>query len=218
MKHQPLTIETLRRHYELRRDEIQARLSEFAAIKASGTDDILLQELVFCIFTANASAKMGYRSIEAVKHLLYEGTNEELAKTLTGIHRFPNARAAYIVTTRDYLRNDCNFQLRDKLENFTDDIERRDWLAQTREIKGLAYKEASHYLRNIGFRGYAILDKHILKGLVEMNIIEEAKPPSTRAKYLIIEDKLRKFADDIEIDFDELDLVLWSIKTGEILK
>jgi thermostable 8-oxoguanine DNA glycosylase len=29
---------------------------------------------------------------------------------------------------------------------------------------------------------------------------------------------MRQFAIDVGIDFDELDLVLWSIKTGEILK
>jgi thermostable 8-oxoguanine DNA glycosylase len=29
---------------------------------------------------------------------------------------------------------------------------------------------------------------------------------------------MRQFAVSVGIDFDELDLVLWSIKTGEILK
>ena len=29
---------------------------------------------------------------------------------------------------------------------------------------------------------------------------------------------MREFADKVGIDFDELDLVLWSMKTGEVLK
>jgi len=37
-------------------------------------------------------------------------------------------------------------------------------------------------------------------------------------KYLAVEQELIRFAREIKIDFDELDLVLWSMKTGEILK
>ncbi len=64
----------------------------------------------------------------------------------------------------------------------------------------------------------AILDKHILRSLAELKIIDDPKPPNTRAKYLAIEEKLKDLARATEIDFDELDLVLWSMKTGEILK
>ena len=91
-------------------------------------------------------------------------------------------------------------------------------LAKEKGIKGLGYKEASHFLRNIGLKGYAILDKHILRSLAELKIIDDPKPPNTRSKYLTIENSLKKLADKTGIDFDELDLVLWSLKTGEILK
>jgi thermostable 8-oxoguanine DNA glycosylase len=37
-------------------------------------------------------------------------------------------------------------------------------------------------------------------------------------KYLEVEQELIRFDKDIRVDFDELDLVLWSMKTGEILK
>jgi len=82
----------------------------------------------------------------------------------------------------------------------------------------LGYKEASHFLRNIGYKGYAILDKHILRSLAELEIIDDPKPPNSRLRYLTVEEKLRNLADATKIDFDELDLVLWSMKTGEILK
>jgi N-glycosylase/DNA lyase len=97
-------------------------------------------------------------------------------------------------------------------------VERRDWLARERRIKGLGYKESSHYLRNVGYRGYAILDKHILRCLAELGVVETPDPPTTRSRYLAAEEKLREFARRARIDFDELDLVLWSMKTGEILK
>jgi thermostable 8-oxoguanine DNA glycosylase len=73
-------------------------------------------------------------------------------------------------------------------------------------------------LRNIGYRGYAILDKHVLTRLAELEVIESPKPPSTKKGYVAIEERANLFADSIGIDFDELDLLLWYTKTGEILK
>ena len=142
----------------------------------------------------------------------------ELAKALSGVHRYPNARARYIVASRNFLREHCDLKLRKKLRSFDCRLARRDWLVKEKGIKGLGYKEASHYLRNIGFLGYAILDKHVLNCLAELKIIDEPKPPNTRSKYLMIEDKLKKLTEMTRIDFDELDLVLWSMKTGIILK
>ena len=109
-------------------------------------------------------------------------------------------------------------RLREKLESFENPLERRDWLVKEKGIKGLGYKEASHFLRNIGFKGYAILDKHILRSLAELKIIDDPKPPNTRSRYLTVEEKLKNLSNRLEIDFDEMDLVLWSLKTGEILK
>lgn len=215
---QPITIENIRTAHRERARAIRERLAEFQAVWQHGSDERLWEELVFCIFTAGASARMGLRSIEAVRPLLLDGVHEELANTLRGVHRYPRARSGYIVETRKYLQEDCGMRLRQRLANFADPLERRDWLAGERRIKGLGYKEASHYLRNIGFRGYAILDKHILRSLAELGIIESPAPPTTRALYLATEERLRHFAHDLQIDFDELDLVLWSMKTGEILK
>lgn len=109
-------------------------------------------------------------------------------------------------------------RLRTKLWSFDCDLDRRDWLVREKGIKGLGYKEASHFLRNIGFRGYAILDKHVLNSLAELKIFDDPKPPNTRSKYLMVEEKLKQLTAELDIDFDELDLVLWSMKTGVILK
>lgn len=109
-------------------------------------------------------------------------------------------------------------RLKTHLTSLSDPIERRDWLVKEKRIKGLGYKEASHYLRNIGLSGYGILDKHILNCLSELQLIADPKPPSTRARYLETEKRLYDLADRTGIHFDELDLVLWSMKTGEILK
>lgn len=212
----PVTTEKIRLTHAARGREIRARLAEFREIWKEGSDERLWEEMVFCFFTGGCSAKMGLRSVEAVRPLLTAGTREDLARALTGVHRYPNARSGYIVASRDFLQKDCGMNLRAKLESFGDPQERRDWLV--REIKGLGYKEASHYLRNIGLPGYGILDKHVLRCMAELKLIEDPKPPNSRSRYLTIETTLKKFADQIKIDFDEMDLVLWSIKTGEILK
>ena len=109
-------------------------------------------------------------------------------------------------------------RLRERLKSFRDPFERRDWLATEPRIKGVGYKEASHYLRNIGFKGYGILDKHIVRCLAELGVIDLWKPPTGRNRYLETEARMREFSGDVGIDFDELDLVLWSMKTGEVLK
>jgi len=217
-EHQPLTIEKIKTAHSERRAEILKRLSEFEAVWQTGTDERLWEEMVFCFFTGGCSARMGLRSVEAVRPILLNGNQDELAAALRGKHRYPNARASYIVASRDFLQEHCDLRLREKLQSFENDLERRNWLVEEKRIKGLGYKEASHYLRNIGLKGYAILDKHILRSLAELEIIDDAKPPNTRLKYLAVEEKLKNLAKITQIDFDELDLVLWSLKTGEILK
>ena len=215
---QPVTIEKIKQTHAARRAEIRARLAEFEAVWQSATDERLWEEMVFCFFTGGCSARMGLRSIDAVRPFLQSGSYEQLSGALSGVHRYPFARAGYIVASRDFLREHCGLKLRNKLESFDNDLERRDWLVREKRIKGLGYKEASHFLRNIGLKGYAILDKHILRALAELKIIDDPKPPNTRSKYLTIEQQLKNFACRLEIDFDEMDLVLWSLKTGEILK
>lgn len=215
---QTATLENIQATREERALEIRARLAEFRSVWEAGSDERLWEELVYCIFTAGASARMGLRSIEAVRHLLLTGDQSALTQALQGVHRYPASRPGYIIVTREYLHEDCGMRLRNRLESFDDSLARRDWLARERRIKGLGYKEASHFLRNIGFKGYAILDKHILRSLAELGVIKSPEPPTTRSRYLETEERLRQFARDVAIDFDELDLVLWSMKTGEILK
>ncbi len=210
--------EKLRTSYNVKRGIISARLEEFRDVYRHGDDRRIFEELAFCICTAGASARMGLRSIEALREILLVGSLRKFRSRLKGIHRFPNYRPGYIIHTREYLRREHGLRLRDLIESFPDPLERRDFFARNRDIKGIGYKESSHFLRNIGYQGYAILDKHILNTLCELGVIESPKPPGTRDKYIAVENSLRQFADDIGIPFDDLDLLLWSEKTGEVLK
>jgi N-glycosylase/DNA lyase len=92
----------------------------------------------------------------------------------------------------------------------------REWLVHT--VSGLGMKEASHFLRNIGFRNLAILDRHILKNLRYHGVLRTIPTTVTSGRYLDIEDKFLCFAGAVGIPMDELDLLFWSRETGEIRK
>jgi N-glycosylase/DNA lyase len=205
-----MNVGQLKKWHEIKKPEIIKRLKEF---KKSKSNKKIFEELCFCILTANASAKMGLKSIEAIKDKILNGKKCEIQKLLKGNHRFYRTRARYIVHTRDYLKKSCKLNLKKLLDLFPTSEARREFFAKTPDIKGIGYKEASHFLRNIGYSGYAILDKHILNCLREMKVIT-----AEDKKYIEIEEKMKKFSGKVKINMDELDLVLWSYKTGEILK
>lgn len=217
---EPVTIDRLRATHVTRRKEIRARLTEFDQVWNSGSDARLWEEMVYCIFTAGSSASSGISAVNAVKPFLDNGSRAVITRALKKppAYRFHNVRAEHVVATRKFLRTNFSMRLRDKLESFRDPTERREWLAETPGIKGLGYKEASHFLRNIGFKGYGILDKHIIRCLAELGVLDSAKPPTTRGRYLASERLMKDFAKAVGINFDELDLALWSMKTGKILK
>jgi len=231
-----LSIRNLKKEYLLKKNRINNRLEEFDKFYNGSfswffedgkmelkevnkkDDERLFEELCFCILTANTSAKMGMRAIDKIRPFLINGNQEKMSKALEGVYRFNNLRPAYIIHTREYLQS-FGFKLKEKIESLKNDGEKlRDFFAFNKGIKGLAYKEASHFLRNIGFTGYAILDKHILNSLLEFRVIEELKTPLKISEYKEIENKMKLFSNEIGIPMDELDLLLWSRRTGKILK
>ncbi|MFA4045189.1 MAG: hypothetical protein HZRFUVUK_001999 [Candidatus Fervidibacterota bacterium] len=200
-----------------REEEIKRRLNEFEEVGRSASDLELFEELVFCICAAGYSARGAMRCVEAIKPALMDGDVDEIAQMMS-FHRYAKSRARYIVHTREYLKRELGFKLKEKLSSIADHYERRDFLALNRDIKGIGYKEASHFLRNIGYKGYAILDRHVLRCLNELGVLEDERQPKTRRQYIEAEEKVKEFSQRIGISVDELDLLLWSYRTGEILK
>ena len=230
-----LAIRNLKKEYLLKKERINSRLREFDLFynqpcswffengkmelrkSEKSIDETLFEELCFCIMTANTSAEMGMKAIDKIRHLLTDGKQEDMTKSLEGVYRFNNLRPLFIIHTRERLEKNHNFGLKniiDSLKNNPDAL--RDFFVEN--VKGFGYKEASHFLRNIGFKGYAILDKHILNSLIEFNIVDEVKMPLNKERYTELENKLRLFSNEIGIPMDELDLLLWSRRNGKILK
>jgi len=196
---------------------LNKRLSEFKQTYKKGNNEIF-KELCFCILTANASARSGLKAIDALGNLVFTGSETEISNSLHKCgYRFWRKRANYIVETREFMQKQCNMELKKEIEKRMKDTETlRAFFADN--AKGIGMKEASHFLRNIGFREYAILDKHIVNCLHESKVFESKEKPKNKAHYLEMEEKMKNYSWKINISMAELDLILWSSKTGEILK
>ena len=213
-----MNINELKITYNNIRKEIKAKLTEFEYNFKRSDEEIFL-ELCFCILAAGTSALLALNTVEQIKKLVFSADAIEMQKALKkSRYRFHTVRAEYIVSTREYLKNDCGFCIKKKIRSFSDKTSLREYFAGNKGIRGIGYKEGSHFLRNIGIKGYAILDKHVVNSLNELGVIKKNKSPTGKKRYLQIEDSMKRFADRIGIDFDELDLLLWYSKTGKIIK
>jgi N-glycosylase/DNA lyase len=103
------------------------------------------------------------------------------------------------------------------MSGFKNAVEMRDWFQQN--IKGYGLKEASHFLRNVGFgEDIAILDRHILRNLKKLGVISEIPAHISLKLYHEIEEKMKAFAKKVKIPMAALDLILWAKETGEVFK
>jgi N-glycosylase/DNA lyase len=211
-------IQEIKDLYEHKRAEICRRLDEFKVMWQAGTEEEIFCELVFCILTPMARGAMCSKAVENMKStgVLFRGDCAQIAKELTGA-RFINKKAAYIIEARGKFLHGNPISLRSILGKINDGYQAREWLV--RNVKGIGYKEAGHFLRNIGFnQDLAILDRHILKNLKKIGVIDDVPESLTKPQYLSIEVKMKEFSEAIHIPMGHLDFVLWYKETGEILK
>ena len=189
---------------------IKQRIKEFKELGNKSMDRIF-NELCFCITTANCSAERCIAVQEKMGNGFLTLSETQLVSKLKEFkYRFPNIRAKYIVKARELQE-----ELSRNIKTCKDLHKLREWIVKN--IKGLGYKEASHFLRNIGFTDYAIIDFHILDLLTKFNLIEKPKT-LTKTKYLEIEELLEKIAEGLNLNLAELDLYMWYMETGKILK
>jgi len=206
--------ELIRLIEDLKRSEVSLligeRISEFKRL-GRGSSREIFKELCYCILCANYSAERSMRIQREIDDGFLTLPPSQLIRRLREMgHRFPKTRASYIVAARKY----CD-SIKDVIASLKDPREIREWLI--RNIRGVGLKEASHFLRNIGYSDLAIIDFHILNLLDRYGLIEKPKT-MTKSRYLRIEDELRRLSRDVDLSLAELDLYLWYIETGKILK
>ncbi len=204
-------VEEIFKIYREIKEKINNRLNEFNDILKNGKEDDFIYEFIFCLLTPQSKAKM---CDKAVKNLKKNFNNESLEKILFGV-RFKNKKSKYIKEFLEKIKKYKSFK--ELILSFENDEQRRDFLVKN--FKGIGFKEASHFLRNIGLGDdLAILDRHILKNLKEIGIIDEIPKSLSNKKYREIEDKMRLFANEIRIDMKSLDFILWYKETSEVFK
>jgi N-glycosylase/DNA lyase len=211
-------IKQLKQIYKISKNEIVSRLKEFEMCRTKMNDEEIFSELTFCLLTPQSKAKSCWNAIETIRNedLLLNGTVEQIKKKLHSV-RFHNKKAQYIADARKLFMHNSRIVIKPFLEEFTDIHECREWLVKN--IKGLGYKEAGHFLRNVGLgENIAILDRHILRNLEMLGVIGKIPTSLSRAKYMQIEKDMADFAKQINIPLDHLDLLFWSKETGEIFK
>ena len=203
--------------YKKKRKEITKRLEEFEK-NLGNEDEHIFAELCFCLLTPQSKAVNCNKALCKLrkKKLLLEGSANKIKPILKRWVRFHNKKAEYIVLARkaltkkgrlrckEFLGTKNVFFIRDKL---------------VKEIKGLGYKEASHFLRNIGLgRDIAIIDRHVIRNLKKERVVKKVPETITKKNYLEIENKMREFAQKNNIPLAALDLLFWSNETGFIFK
>ncbi|MHA1596030.1 MAG: N-glycosylase/DNA lyase [Candidatus Asgardarchaeia archaeon] len=199
-----LNLEKLRR-------EVEERMMEFENLRRKGNEEWFI-ELCFCILTANSSAEFCMRIQNEIDRSFLTLSREELSRKLRSMgYRYYTKRAEYIVDARKYSNS-----IKDIVESFDNEFLAREWLVSN--VKGLGYKEASHFLRNVGFKNVAIIDRHILRCLYENGVIEKIPKNLSKKDYMRIEKLLRELSEKTGLSLSELDLFLWYTMTGKVLK
>lgn len=188
------------------KNKIKIQINEFQKIKDSD-NSTWFNELCFCLLTANSKAETAIKiQIEMSPNGFQKKTRTEIAHIIKKHgHRFHNIKADYIFSARKFT---TIREILLKMSSFN----AREFLVKN--IKGLGYKESSHFLRNVGRNDVAIIDRHVLRFLKNENLIVKIPKTISKKNYLEFEKILNNF----EMPQDELDLIIWGNMTGNVLK
>ena len=123
-------------------------------------------------------------------------------------YRFPNVRAGNIVDSALFI-NSRGLKLGHQLGFFHSETEARDFFA--RNLPGVGMKEASHFLRDIGYAdSLAIVDSHVVSFLREIGAVQvECASPPTPRLYRELEIILQRISGDTGMNLAVLDMAIW---------
>jgi N-glycosylase/DNA lyase len=217
-KDESTTREGLKKYWRQIKPLIDKRKKHFAALYEKATDNEIFAELAFCLFTPQSKALSCWRAVEilAQKDLLLNAEAPEIAASISGV-RFLNNKSNFVVLARDFFTQSGKINIKKILNEKGSPQNLRQFLVAN--IKGIGYKEAGHFLRNIGKGdGLTILDRHILKNLVAYKVLEKLPPSLSPKVYVSIEKEMQNFSHEIGVPLDDLDMVLWCKESGGIFK
>jgi len=211
-------MEDLVQLYNNIKDDIEDRLIEFDTLWENGSNQDIYKEMVFCMCTPQTNAKNAWKAVQRLDELDYfeNGLFEEVAYILkeSGV-RFHKNKTKYIFANKKYYYDTKGLIV--TAINGGDIVKTRNTLAAS--VLGWGMKEASHFLRNIGYGDkICILDRHILRQLAEYGVIPKIPQAMTKGEYIQIENDMRHFAQELQIPVPALDFVFWYKAKGELFK
>ncbi len=196
--------------YEKLRPKIQQRLNDFSNV----SEDKYFYELCFCICTPQskaASAMIVQNELESLDFYNNNVDTTPILRRKENYIRFHNQKSNRL----QLIKQQWN-EIKAVLQSDISDREKREWL--NNNVNGIGRKESAHYLRNIGYKNIAILDRHILKHLVTCDVFDEVPNIATKKRYDLVADEFFNFSKVVGIPMDELDLLFWAEEAGDIIK
>lgn len=196
--------------YEELKDRIRQRLREFEMVPAKD----YFYEMCYCICTPQSKAKNAFIVVEKLQagdfmNKLFDPVS--ILREPEHYIRFHNQKSKRLVEMAGIFPDVMTI-----LNSGADKYQKRIEIHKT--VKGFGFKETSHFMRNIGYKGFGILDRHILRHMVECGVYDKTPRVSSVNQYLEVETAFEKLAKSTGIPLDELDILFWSYETGEILK
>lgn len=211
-------IKGLKRFWKKTEPLIRKREKHFDDVWKNGSEEEIFAELVFCLFTPQSKAVSCWAAVNelAEENMIFSATHKQIAKKINKV-RFRNNKARYAVNARNIFTVKGKMKIKEKLASFDDIYELREWIIKN--ITGIGYKEAGHFLRNIGIgKELAILDRHILKNLKILGAIDDIPKNLNKKTYLETEKKMQDFCKKAGIPMAHMDMLLWCKESGGIFK
>ena len=211
------SIDKLKAVYRQIKPDIVSRLKEFRGIYRSRDLTKIQHEMMFCILTPQSKAKVCWSCIEELTDSedVDSISKNKLREYIKPV-RFYNNKTEHMYELLEKIKSG-EIDIEEMIYSNMDILERRDMIVES--VKGYGYKEASHFLRNIGLgEDIAILDRHILRNLTRHGIIKKTPKAISRKKYLEMEKRMSDLSGDIHIPIAHLDILFWYNETGGIFK
>lgn len=194
------------------------------------SENELWRELCLCILSSNVPFELaksafthlldiGYLELEWITKTSdsQQQISRELSKPLYlpkkidgsyRKYRFQNTRARDIAQAAKVIHSDNSFLFK-LLTSSNSENTARDFLVSN--ITGIGLKEASHFLRNIGYSNQlAIIDSHVISFLIKINAVSQGDIKTITPKiYLKLERKLQNIASEHGLNLSVLDMAIW---------
>jgi len=215
-------VEKDKKDFAKQRDEIKARLAGKTGILdhvGEDTKQDIFYMLCFCLLVPQSKQVLAEEAEQILRAKDFYGkgmSKEKLAELLKGKARFHNTKARRLLQARQvFLETNFWTTLKQRFQSYQNAtgnprervlLQTRAWLDS--KIDGMGLKLASHFMRNIGMRGLAILDSHVRNAMKERYGVGNPGDALSKSDYYVIESKVKEYAKKVGISLDELDLLL----------